>query len=260
MRVVFLFLAAFCIMGVFWISPRSSFPFFHPEMIAKDVQGGFVSFHCSDAVKILSQPYEYLGYGTQSVAFRSQDGKYVLKFLLFKHIHPAKRISLPSLRSMFSSYRTKKEQQRAPGRTKVLMQALESYDLAFREFKDESALIAIHLNGEESGLPLCTITDKEGRVHQIDLNRACFVLQHFAEERPWQEKEKESLAHLFQVRAKKGFSDRRRSFHDRHYAFLEGRAVMIDPGNIEFCPEIKADPNREIARMLYHLEKAQGLE
>jgi hypothetical protein len=126
---------------------------------------------------ILAQPFFYLGKGAQSYVFASEDGKYVLKFFKFKHLHPSIFINaLPSI-GFLKSY---KEKQIARKERK-LFGVFNSYKLAYEVDKNESGLIFIQLNTEKNPARQATIFDKIGIKRTIDLQQYPFVLQYKGE-------------------------------------------------------------------------------
>lgn len=60
------------------------------------------------------------------------------------------------------------------------------------------------MSASTNDLPICRFCDL-GKEYQVDLKRASFVVQHFAQEIPWGPQKKASLIELLKIRAEKGF-------------------------------------------------------
>lgn len=127
--------------------------------------------------EILKQPFHYLGKGAQSYAFSSEDGKYVLKFFKFKHLHPSIFInSLPPV-GFLKDYKEKQVTRKE----RKLFGVFKSYKLAFDKDKDESGLIFIQLNTEGNLERTVTVIDKIGIRRTINLQNYPFILQYKGE-------------------------------------------------------------------------------
>ncbi len=232
------FLAFVCSIQI--LPPHS----FSEELIAHDIQGEWVSSDFPDLEAIASRPFHYLGHGLQSVAFESEDGKYVIKFFLSKVIRFRKKIVFPFLHKEKWS------------RKRDVFDVLGIYDLAFRELKEETGLIGVHLSANQANLPSCIIRDWNEKEHRIDLNRVSFVLQYrcvMLNEACKKMKPADifsALTVLLDKRSRKGFTDIRRRFNIENYGFLGTRAVMIDAGGLEYVEGIKKDPEVETQRVM----------
>lgn len=232
----FLLLLALFAIRVEW--PES----YSEELIAHDFQGGFASSNLPDLEEIMSRPFYFLGKGLQSIAFVSEDGRTVIKFFLNKHPCFQKKVG-------FFFSRKKKEPIN-------VLKALKNYDVAFQELREETGLIGVHLVATQTQLPRCAIRDWRGKEHRIDLNRASFVLQHKclmlddACKTGSAEKILAALSALLEKRARKGFTDIKRRFNVQNYGLLGANGVMIDPGNLEYVEELKANPKAEVDRIL----------
>lgn len=169
----------------------------------------------------LDQPFHYLGSGSQSFVFESDDGQYVLKF--FK------------LRGGF--YKWHKRKQRAQS----FIHAFDSCLIYQNEMFQDAALLYCHLAISDYLLPHVQIKDLMGHIHEITLCQFPFVLQrkaksvetHLNELNDPIEAEKalSSIFDLMVKRYKKGYSDK-----DPHpinnFGFVDGRAVYIDISGI----------------------------
>lgn len=244
MKIFLSILAVLCFTVLYHVEILRPDPF-SEEYIAHDVEGGFLNSDLSDFESIFSQPFKYLGRGQQSVAFLSKDKKYVLKFFLKK---------VPQFRTKIVSPFSKNKSRR---KFRIrLDKALKSYEIAFQELKAETALIGVHLNAGGIHFPLCKIRDWAGLEHQVDLNRASFVLQYYCDvlaEKYSQMNQEDVFSRLrmfFEERTRKGYTDLKRRFNSKNFGFYEGKAVMIDPGNLEYVEELKASPEIEVERIM----------
>lgn len=176
----------------------------------------------------LAQKFTYMGSGAQAYVFFSEDGKSVLK--LFKK----KRFEVPTWIQMLPPlpYKMKKLQ----GKRDNLIKDFTSYQIAYNELRDETALLLVHLDRT----PLhYTVNIENSQVHLADY---AFILQKRGElvysalEQNVKEGQLEaakqsisSLIHLLKARCDKGVADRDPNF-SKNYAFLGTQAVEIDIG------------------------------
>lgn len=122
---------------------------------------------------VLSQKFYYIGKGTQSYAFSSEDDQYVIKFFKFKHLRPNWFIdSLPSI-SPFTEYRCKQTARKQ----KKLYRAFAGYHLAYEVLREDSGLLFIHLNKSHDLHKTVTLVDKIGLEHHADLDKMVFFIQ-----------------------------------------------------------------------------------
>ncbi len=203
--------------------------------------------------------FEYLGHGTQMVAFASSDGQYVLKCFLSRVIDAPKKGGVRPLLRLFPSYLEKEEKRVLASRARKLEQVLGAYALSFRELKEETGLISLHLHPTQNLFPKCTVRDRYGKAHEIDLDRTAFILQKRAElmsdrfARMTTEEECEqavgAMHQLFETLIRKGVSDFNNRFKVANYGFIGDRPVMIDTGRTSYSPEAWQNPEPEIQRM-----------
>lgn len=124
-------------------------------------------------VKILDQKFFYLSKGSQTYVFRSEDGKYVLKFISFnKYKEPFRRKLLYQFK-IFNSFLNKKKNSRK----RNLKRAVESYKIAFCHLKKETQIKYINFNKNEKILQKIHIVDKLKNNYKIDPNKTFFILQ-----------------------------------------------------------------------------------
>lgn len=126
---------------------------------------------------ILLQRFTYLGKGSRSFAFLSEDGQYVLKFFKSRYHTPHWAVRfLPSF-FPFKSYKERKMKKVS------LDTVLNGYKIAYDHDREGTGLVHIHLNPNDTyRYPTITLTDKQGIPHLIDLNQTRFVLQKKVQE------------------------------------------------------------------------------
>jgi hypothetical protein len=123
--------------------------------------------------QIASQPFHYLAQGAQCYAFASEDGKWVIKFFKMKHLLPKFWMTSFPFSLLFPNYYHKKVEVRR----KRLSQTFESCKLAYEQLKEETGLVAVHLNKTHNLSCEITLVAKGGRRFKVDLDRVEFVLQ-----------------------------------------------------------------------------------
>ncbi len=207
--------------------------------------------------KILQQEYSYLACGAQNYVFASADGKYVIKF--FKHQH----MRIPPLLKKLGAYsQAKKEKKRT-----VQEETFASMKIAFDFLRDETALVALHLNKSKNlPKPLCLI-DKIGIKHHINPNDFEFVVQKrgelaFEKMEKWRlagkkEKVEGALAEMIAYSKKRiacGIFDKDPDFAT-NFGIIDGKIVQIDIGR--FSMQKEEDLN-ELYRITRPLEKKYG--
>jgi hypothetical protein len=173
----------------------------------------------------LNQPYRFFSYGGQSYVFLSDDGQTVLKFFKHHHMRPIPFFRHDKLPLFFSSC-----------------------TLAYRQFKERTGLLALHLNKTTHLQKKVTLIDKLNIAHQIDLDRVDFALQKRAE-LPYQrfrrlkkegnlEAAQHSLNSLFELialRCQQGIQDRDPNIR-RNCGFLGDTAIELDLGSYTYDP------------------------
>lgn len=122
---------------------------------------------------IFDQKYSYVGKGAQCYAFVSKDGQYVLKFFKFKHLKPNFLIeTLPSI-PPFKKYKESCIERKK----RKLIGVFNGYDLAFRENRQISELIYLHLLPSQNLHLTATVIDKLGWERKINLDDVVFLVQ-----------------------------------------------------------------------------------
>ncbi len=199
---------------------------------------------------IMQQPFYFLGSGSQSFAFVSEDGQYVLK--VFKQHHfliPAflKNLPLPAFTRTFSrdflqSQETKREQ------------FMRSCAIAASSWKEETGTLYVHLaSSNEGDIPL-TLVDKLHIQHVIKADTLQFALQKKATlvsstlrtflkngDKESAEACIRSLITLIKTRCEKGIGDRDPVVR-RNFGFIGTQAVEIDIGSYYENGFLKQEP------------------
>lgn len=122
---------------------------------------------------IFDQKFYYIGKGAQCYAFASEDEKYVLKFFKFKHLKPSLFIEvLPSI-PPFQNYK----QSCIERKKRKLISVFNGYDLAFRENRQTSELIYLHLIPTQNLHLDAHVVDKLGLTRTIPLDQVVFLVQ-----------------------------------------------------------------------------------
>lgn len=185
--------------------------------------------------QIFSQPYFYLKSGTQSYAFVSRDGKYILKFFKFKHLKP----------HFWDRIRPEKVRKKQ----RNLEQLFSAYKLAYDAMKEDAGLIYIHLNKTSHLKKKIQVADKHQRVFWIDLDQTEFCIQEKAElifhrfDTLLKNHKHHALClaiqemkNLIERRSQKGLSDDDHGVTN-NFGFVGDRAIQIDIGRIHRAKE-----------------------
>lgn len=236
-----LLLLFLCASG-WWIYTDVQIPPFHP----KELYSAIPSADSSDPlpqelVQTLHQPFHLIGEGAQMYAFRSADGKSVIK--VFKARHFPHGSLLQRWRRLHCSKEEMRHAQKRWG--EKFADTCNRYLMAFKDLKEETGLTYLHFE-KTSGLPLSTtLLDANKKPYPVDLNNHPFIVQRYAQLVPDYLKTLvdakqmdlaqtaiSSLKELFLHRTQKGYVDDRQSLRI-NYGFINGKAVQIDVGKIK---------------------------
>jgi hypothetical protein len=127
--------------------------------------------------RILNQKFSYLGKGAQCYAFVSEDQQYVLKFFKFKHLKPNLIVDLLPSVAPFKSFK----QNCIEHKRRKLIGVFNGYDLAYRENRQDSELLYLHLHATNNLNLQATIVDKMGFERRINLDSVVFLVQRKGE-------------------------------------------------------------------------------
>ena len=204
----------------------------------------------SHIYSILNQKFYYIGYGHQIYVFFSEDNKYVLK--IFKQHRYTVPRWIRYLVPSFLSYRT----QKMKPKENALDRDFTSYQIAFDQLQEETALQFVHLNSQDDFHHNITLIDKSHNECRLDLHDFEFVLQdmavlvcptidnYMAQGSTAAAKDAiDSLLNFLYVRCKKGIDDSNPHL-ESNFAFLDNKVVQIDVGRFslkqpEKFPKIK---------------------
>ena len=122
--------------------------------------------------QILSQKFHYIGKGSQSYAFGSDDGRYVIKFFKFKHLRPSLLFGILPKLPFISNF-----QEREIFRKKRKLNSnFAGYKLAFDRNREGSRLIYVQLNPSRLD-HFVTVVDKIGMERAVNLGNIPYIVQ-----------------------------------------------------------------------------------
>lgn len=188
--------------------------------------------------KALSQPFFYLGKGCQSYVFRSDDGKYVIKFFKLQRYRLSPLLKLLPPLPFFQAYKERKKRKKEAKRDRFF----QSWKLAYNDLPEESGLIYVHLNPTDHLRTSPRFYDKLGRMHLLPLDQMVFLVQKRATPlsdfvSQWDlEKDREEASLFCDRILKLLISEYERGYFDADPALvqntgvLEGRPMHIDIG------------------------------
>ncbi len=230
-----LFLTAFALWGSYQLFQNKSLGFgtsritsdfsYNPDWAIEEPQD------LAPLKSILDQKFKFLAVGSQSYAFESEDGKYVVKFFIMKH-------KIWRLSDFWHP-------EKVDYRRQNLFSIFRAHKLAYTEIKADTGLIYIHLNKSDHLKTQLKVVDRLGRTHHIDLDKTEFIVQEKAElifthlkklldqgDKVKVQKCVQAVLEIVKRRMDRGISD-----HDKavkhNYGFIGDRAVHFDIGRIE---------------------------
>lgn len=203
--------------------------------------------------QLLSQPFFYLGKGSQCYVFESKDGTCVIKFFRHERYRIPKWLSALTLPRFLELLQKEKIQNKAQKREELF----KSCFLAYSELREESGLLFLHLNPTDTFNTHLVLYDKIHRRYEIPIDHYQFILQKKAKliypslkqwtEEGQLEKAKEALSALVQLllkRYRKGIMDYDPVLR-KNAGFLDTIPVYVDVGQFAKSNEIQ---NPEIYR------------
>jgi len=189
--------------------------------------------------QILTQKFTYLGRGTQSIAFSSEDGNYVLKFFKMNHLCPSKWIKYVPY-PFFPNLKKKKvflKEQK-------MHRLFDALQYSYREFKDETGLLFIHINRTKNWNRSVTLLGKNGETFVHPLGNTSFIIQKKAKllfpelfqlletnDIEGAKRSIRSFLTLIQTRGDKGLFDDDHSVSN-NFGFVDGNAIQFDIGEL----------------------------
>lgn len=188
---------------------------------------------------LLTEPFTFLHSGGQCYAFISRDGTTVLKLFKQHHLRWWRLLHALPLPAFFEPLRARQLQKMEHYSPLFL----ESCRIAYRDFKDESGLIYLHLNKTRHFKRKATLIDPLGIAHTLDLDNTQFALQKKAQlcypkfRQLLQEGNLtdakaciDSLFTLMRDRERKGIKDRDPHIR-KNIGFIGNQAIEIDMGS-----------------------------
>lgn len=191
---------------------------------------------CDETRVALKQPFSFIGKGSQSYAFESKDGKYVIKFFR------SRALSDEKVRFLFHACQLVKDR-----------------------LKEETGVLYIHLDPTSIGLPVLECRDAIGRIHYFPLDKMHFALQKKAEGfcetllslrgNPTEMKRRlDEFTLLLKQRVSKGVINKDPSL-GRNFGFLEKGAIEIDFGNYLAVRTVGQEEARFMGKLRKWMEK-----
>jgi hypothetical protein len=192
---------------------------------------------------ILNQKFFYLGKGSQTYVFESEDQKHVLKFYKF----PSHMRRVGWLKHPFSYRLGEKRRKIKAHNEKKFQLSYDSYALAHKELLEETGVVYTHLNPSHFLHRNVMLVDKLGTPYKLGLDQCGFILQKKAtslfpfltallekNDTMLGKKVVDSVIQLICTRCQKGIRDLDNMDHN-NYGWLEGKAIHIDVGR--FVPD-----------------------
>ncbi|MBS0615136.1 MAG: hypothetical protein JSR58_01115 [Verrucomicrobia bacterium] len=213
--------------------------------------------------EILEQPFSYLGKGSQTYVFESQDGKYVLKFYKF----PSHMRKIGWLKHPFAYHMDGKRASIKKHNLDRFHLSFNSYFLSQKELQNETGVVYVHLYPSDNLRTSLHLIDKLGMHYEVPADHMGFIVQRKAasllptlQQAITQKDEhlcKQMINNLLQVitsRCHKGISDLD-AMHHNNYGWLEGRAIHIDVGRFVYDASVKTPEGcqKEIVRITQSL-------
>ena len=191
---------------------------------------------------ILSQKFTYYNKGSQAYVFISEDKKHILKFLKQDKLRSNSWLSKIPL--SFNPY----YQQRLLKKKKCAA-TFSACTTAYKELKNETGLIYVHINKSSDLNKKVTIFDKKGKRHSINVNQTSFYVQKRAQliysriselmHKGDVEEAKNIISTVFSLidyLGKKGIVDNDPILR-KNFGLIDDVAVQIDIGKLRIDPE-----------------------
>lgn len=196
-------------------------------------------------MKLLDQPFYYLGRGAQCYVFESADQLYVIKLFRFDQRQNPIR----------TYFRTKIRKQPAMmGSEEKISHLFSACKLAYTIASEETELFYLHLNLTENQLPFLLLKGPLGRSLSLPLDSYCFALQKKAEplnkallaalHADQMQLYLDSLLSLLLNRTSKGISNSDGNLF-RNFGFVGQRAIEMDFGNYGYSPDLLLPSHRK---------------
>jgi len=165
---IFFFLLVVCLLAKGWYLMSEGFRIDKINDNLTISSDAIDNFHEID--KILNQKFKYLSKGCQTYVFQSEDKNYVIKFVRYH------RYKTPLWLNVFDFFE-KHKNKRQNYKTRLLNQSLNSYEIAYKYLKDETALLYVHLNKTNHLNKKIQIEDRLKNKYFVDLDKTGFLVQ-----------------------------------------------------------------------------------
>lgn len=213
-------------------------------------RGAISQISIDEVCQILSQDFVYLGRGSQSFAFASDDGSYVLKLFIFDSMDSF------SHRLFEKSFDSGMIQQKA-------IHTFDACKLACQFLPQETGVLFVHFNTQKKSLPTVRLIGPAWKRQEIHPEEFCFVLQKRAlglDEVLMQacllsDKDRffsmvDQLNRLLTRRIDCGIANTDPTLFE-NFGVIDGQVAEIDFGNYVFCPEIFTKSRSEYEKTRY---------
>lgn len=184
---------------------------------------------------LLDQRFKFLGSGGWCFAFLGEDGKTVLKFYRHSQFLPTTLLTEFSLGKLFL------KSPRLPIDSSYFQEFnFKSCTLLYKEAKERTGILYVHLNKTEKLHKPVTLIDNVGVAHTIDLDNTEFVVQkradlllshlHKLAKNKKTEEAKECIDDMLNCLLslyKKGIRDYDHSLRN-NFGYIDGKAVTLD--------------------------------
>lgn len=211
---------------------------------------------------LLSQPYYYIGKGSQCYVFESEDKKNILKFFRLSRFRlPAFQEALP-LPPFLAEIQNKRREEKQRGQEELFA----SCTLAFNELKQECGLLYLHLNKTTHLFQELTLYDTLKRRFTLSADRCAFLIQRKGEQLyPYldrmlkegkREEVKKAIGNLNQLldrRVAKEVDDLDPEIY-KNAGFSGGRALFLDVGQFR-KRRVVENRERTLRKLLVWLEE-----
>jgi len=211
---------------------------------------------------VFNQKYTYLSKGRQSYVFASDDGKYVLKLLIFPiYMRPFYWISHP-----FSLHlHPKRKAEKALYKSEKILTTCESFKIAYEELPEQTDVLFIHLNKSPFSQKKIEIVDALGHSYFLPIEKHYFIVQKKGEhifptlsqminnQKTEEAKQLiDSIISLIVSRCQKGIADRD-AILEKNYGWNGKRAIHFDVGRFARDDSLK-DPkaySQEVTKIMH---------
>lgn len=216
------------------------------------------SSELKDLDQILNQKFTYYSKGSQAYVFISEDKKYILKFLKQQKLRTNSWLAYIPL-SFNPHYQARLFKESKCDAT------FSACTTAYKELKDKTGLVYVHINNAQDLNKKVTVFDKNGREHRVDIDQTSFYVQKHAQliysrisEVMYNENIEEakkiisSVFLLIDFLGKKGVVDNDPILR-KNFGLIDDVAVQIDIGKLRIDPKRQQNLayKREVGSITY---------